>query len=145
MELYANLTAEEKEKLLRFPVYISLLAANQDGKLDDREKQKATDLVHIKNYENKEPALAKYYTEATAVFERNLVYLDAILPKEKSQREAAIRQQFAELEGILSKLGAEYNNAMHRSIQAFKEQVSKAHENVLEHFFFPFPIKGFTT
>lgn len=144
MELYANLSPQDKAKLLKFPVYITLLAANADGKLDDRERQKAQDLASIKNYDNKEPLLTRYYEEVAAVFESNLEAADAELPKDKSLREEAIREHFAELESIVSQLGVQYNNALHRSLQAFKEQVSKAHENVLEHFFFPFPIKGLT-
>ena len=144
MELYATLNPKEKEKLLQFPVYISLLAANADGELDDREKQKANDIAQIKNYDSKEPILIRYYEEVAAVFEHNLNHLDSILPKDKDEREAAIRQQFAELEGIVNKLGTQYNNALHRSLQSFKEHVSKAHQNTLEGFFFPFPIKGLT-
>ncbi|MFT3795472.1 hypothetical protein [Flavobacterium sp.] len=144
MEFYATLTEQEKNKLIQFPVYISLLAANQDGQLDDKEKQKANEVAHIKKYENKEPLLVKFYEDVEAQFASNLDALDAQLPHDKDQREAAIRQQLGELEGILSKLSTQYNNAMHRSIQTFKEYVSKAHENVLEHFIFPFPIKGFT-
>lgn len=144
MEFYATLPEQEKNKLLQFPVYITLLAANLDGELDEREKQKANEIANIKHYENKEPLLTKFYEEVQAVFSKNLDSIDAQLPKDKDQREAAIRQQLGELEGILSQLSTPYNNAMHRSIQAFKEHVSKAHENVLEHFFFPFPIKGFT-
>lgn len=144
MEFYTNLTEAEKNKLIQFPVYITLLAANLDGQLDEREKQKATEIAQIKHYENKEPLLKKFYEDVQQVFSRNLELLDTQLPKDKDQREAAIRQQLGELEGILAKLSTQYNNAMHRSIQAFKEHVSKAHENVLEHFLFPFPIKGFT-
>lgn len=144
MELYANLTPEEKFKLLRFPVYISLLAANADGKLDEREKEKATEFVNIKNYDNKEPLLVKYYTEAQAVFEDSLEYIDAQLPRHKEAREEAIKQQLEEIEEILRKLGSEYSKAMHRSMKSFMDYVSKAHENVLEHFLFPFSIKGFT-
>lgn len=144
MEFYSNLTPAEKNKLIQFPVYITLLAANLDGKLDDKEKQKATEIAQIKHYDNKEPLLVKFYQDVQEVFAQNLDSLDAQLPKDKDQREQAIRQQLGELEGILAKLSTQYNNAMHRSIQAFKEHVSKAHENVLEHFFFPFPIKGFT-
>lgn len=144
MELYADLTPTEKQKLLQFPAYMTLLAANADGKLDEREKQKAADFAHIKHYDSKEPLLVKYYSEVNAVFERDVEYLDSILPKDKHQREEAINHQLAELETILAKLGKAYGDAMQRSMLSFKEFVSKAHENVLEHFVFPFPIKGFT-
>jgi len=144
MELYANLTQEEKDKLLKFPAYITLLAANADGQLDEREKEKATEFVNIKNYDNKEPLLVKYYTEVQIDFARTLDYLDAQLPTDKDLREDALKQQLAELELILGKLGSEYIKAMHRSMESFKDYVSKAHDNVLEHFFFPFSIKGFS-
>jgi hypothetical protein len=144
MELYANLTSEEKDKLLKFPAYITLLAANADGKLDDREKQKANEFVNIKNYDDKEPLLVKFYAEVQTHFEQNLEYLDAQLPTDKQLREDALKQQIAELEVILGKLGSEYIKAMHRSMQSFMDYVSKAHDSVLEHFFFPFSIKGFT-
>lgn len=144
MELYASLTPQQKERLLQFPAYITLLAANADGQLDDRERQKAIDFAQVKNYDNKEPLLVKYYTEVQAVFEHNLNHIDAILPKDKQQREAALKQQLAEIEEILGLLGSEYIKAMHRSMQSFKDHVSRAHDNVLEHFIFPLPIKGLT-
>ncbi|MCU7549288.1 hypothetical protein OCK74_09180 [Chitinophagaceae bacterium LB-8] len=40
------------------------------------------------------------------------------------------------------KLGKEYASAMRRSMQSFKDHVSKAHHNVLVDFIFPIPIKG---
>jgi len=144
MELYANLSSEEKTKLLQLPAYITLLAANADGKLDDREKQKATEFVNIKNYDNKEPLLVKYYSEVQEHFEQTLEYIDAQLPTDKDQRENALKQQLSEIEIILNKLGTEYVKAMHRSMESFMDYVSKAHESVLEHFFFPFSIKGFS-
>ena len=144
MELYANLSSEEKTKLLQLPAYITLLAANADGKLDDREKQKATEFVNIKNYDNKEPLLVKYYSEVQEHFEQTLEHIDAQLPTDKDQRENALKQQLSEIEIILNKLGTEYVKAMHRSMESFMDYVSKAHESVLEHFFFPFSIKGFS-
>lgn len=144
MEFYTDLSPAEKEKLWQFPVYITLLAANLDGKLDEREKQKAREIAEIKNYDNKEPLLVQYYQDVNAHFAKNLDYLDGQLPKDREQREEAIRQQLGELEAIMHKLGTQYNNALHRSIQAFKEYVSRAHGNVLENFLFPFKIKGFT-
>lgn len=144
MELYANLSTHEKDKLLKFPAYITLLAANADGKLDNREKQKATEFANIKNYDDKEPLLVKYYAEVTENFKQNLEYIDAQLPADKDQREEALKQQIAEIETILNKLGSEYVKAMHRSMQSFMDYVSKAHDSVFEHFVFPLSIKGFT-
>ncbi len=144
MELYTTLTPQQKQQLLQFPAYISLLAANADGKFDEREKQKAVDIAHIKNYDNKEPLLTRFYTDVQATFGQILEELDAQLPRDKDQREEAIKNGLARIENVLSELGPEYVKALHRSMQAFKEYVSRAHDNVLEHFLFPLPIKGIT-
>ncbi|SCY41378.1 hypothetical protein [Flavobacterium caeni] len=144
MELYANLTHEQREKLQQFPAFISLLAANADGQLDDQEKQKAIDLAHIKDYDNKEPLLARYYQDVRENFAQQLDRLDALLPRDKKQREEAIKYQLTEIETILGVLGSAYAQAMRRSMQSFKEYVSNAHDHVLEHFLFPLPIKGIT-
>jgi hypothetical protein len=50
MKDFKNLTTEEYNKLLQFPAYISLLAANVDGYLDDAEKDAAVELTHIKTF-----------------------------------------------------------------------------------------------
>ena len=48
MKHFKNLTESENKALLKFPVYISLLAANGDGKMDEAEKKEAIKFSHIK-------------------------------------------------------------------------------------------------
>lgn len=50
MKQFNTLTKEEKEVLLKFPAYITLLAANSDGSLDKAEKKETIKLEHIKTY-----------------------------------------------------------------------------------------------
>jgi hypothetical protein len=45
-----NLSEQEYQELLKFPAYISLLAANSDGKMDETEKKAAIRFSHIKTY-----------------------------------------------------------------------------------------------
>ncbi|MCU7549289.1 hypothetical protein OCK74_09185 [Chitinophagaceae bacterium LB-8] len=40
MKSFEVLRLKEKETLLKYPAYISLLAANRDGKLDEEEKSR---------------------------------------------------------------------------------------------------------
>ncbi len=141
MKQFSTLTKDEKEALLNFPAYITLLAANSDGLLDKAEKKEAVKLEHIKTF-SADPLLAEFYKEADKVFKNNLEQLDKNLPKEKSSREAAIKKELTKLENIISKLGDDYTSVMHRSMKSFKDHVSKAHHNVLIDFIFPMPIKG---
>jgi len=143
MKLFKELTESENIELLKFPAYISLLAANSDDKLDAMEKQSAIKFSHIKTY-SCDPLLTKFYEEADKVFENNITQFNKDLPIKKAAREAAIKRELMKLETIVLKLGEEYTTIMHRSMKSFKDHVSQAHHSVLVDFIFPMPIKGLT-
>lgn len=142
MKPFENLSKEEYEMLLKFPAYISLLAANRDGKLDDVEKKSAIKFAHIKTY-SCDRLLVDFFRDVDKVFENNIVHLDKELPKGKENRDATIKSELHKLESLVLKSGKEYSSVMHDSMQSFKDHVSKAHNNVLVDFIFPLPIKGF--
>lgn len=141
MKSFKTLSIKEQKALLKFPAYISLLAANNDGRLDKAEKKAVVKFSHIKTF-SCNPLLTDFYTEADKHFEENIEVLDKGLPEGRDMREKAIRSELAELEKIVAKLGKEYVSIMHRSMKSFKDHVSKAHHNVLLDFIFPMPIKG---
>lgn len=143
MELFKNLSLEEQDKLLKFPAYITILAANSDGKVDAAEKEAALDLTHIRSYKSDEK-LSGFYKEAEKVFEQNIEELVAQLPQDKNEKEAVVINELKNVESILMKLGYSYTKAMHESMRTFKDHVSNAHNNVLQEFIFPIPIKGIT-
>lgn len=143
MNILENLTPQEKEKILKFPAYISLLAANNDGKLDEEEKKTAIKTSYIKTYAS-DPLVKSFYIEADKVFLKNIEALDRTLPRDRKSREEAIVKELSELENIILELGPTYCRVMHKSMKSFKDHVSNAHENVLEYFLFPVPIKGIT-
>lgn len=141
MIFFKDLSFEEKEALLKFPVYISLLAAEKNYHLDKKERKEAIRFNHIETY-SCDPLLSDFYKEADKEFVKNLTKIDEELPKEKEQREAAIQNELLKLENILLKMDKQYATVMHRSMLTFKDHVSKAHRNVLEYFLFPLPFKG---
>lgn len=143
MKPFKELTESEYKALLKFPAYISLLAANSDGILDEAEKKSAIKFSHIKTYSS-DPQLAQFYNEADKVFGNNIQQLNTDLPLGKKQREAAIKKELLNLEKIVLKLGKDYTSAMHRSMNSFKDHISQAHHSVLMDFVFPIPIKGLT-
>ena len=143
MKPFKKLTEQENKALLKFPAFISLLAANSDNKLDEAEKKSAIKFSHIKTYFC-DPLLAEFYKEADKVFEKNIQQLDKDLAIETTAREAALKKELIKLETIVVKLGEEYTTVMHRSMKSFKDHVSQAHHSVLMDFLFPMPIKGLT-
>lgn len=138
---FQNLSKQEYQLLLKFPAYVSLLAANADGKLDDSEKSSAVELAHIKSY-NCDPLLSDFFKEVDENFEETLHKLDNSLPKEKSKRDAAIIAQLEKIENLFSKMEAETIAVIHKSMNSFKDHISLAHHNALIDFLFPLRTLG---
>lgn len=138
---FKNLTIREHELLLQFPAYISLLAANTDGRLDTAERFSAIELAHVKTYSG-DPRLQEFFAEVNKTFEKTIDELDKTLPLGKQNRQLAIKAKLLRLEKIVLKLGSEYATIIHKSMGSFKDHVSRAHHNVLVDFLFPIPIKG---
>ncbi len=136
MKPFENLSQQEKDAMLKYPCYISLLAANKNGKIDEREKKEAIKFSHIKTY-SCNPLLSKFYAEADKVFQANIEQLDNELPIGKDERETAIKNELEKIEKILLKLDKDYASTMRHSMKSFKDHVSKAHHNVLEYLIFP--------
>jgi hypothetical protein len=141
MNPFKDLSMQENEELLKFPAYISLLAVNMNGKLDEAEIKSAIKFSHIKTYSS-DPLLGEYYSEADRVFENNIEQITKKLSTEKDNWKASIESELLNLEKIVSKLGNEYASIMQRSMKSFKDHVAKAHDSVLADFIVPIPIKG---
>lgn len=142
MTTYKDLNEKEKNMLLKFPVYVSLLAASHDHKIDLKEKKEALKLTHIKSFAS-DPRLREYYAEVEKHFEENLVAIDSELPKEKEYRKKAIEAEIQKAEEILKKLGRLHDETFRQSLRSYIDHVSKVHGNVLGYFVFPLSIKGF--
>ena len=136
-----NITRGEYEELLKFPAYVSLLAANTDGELDHTAEISAVEFAHMKTY-SCDPLLRDFYSDVDNNFKATLETLNKSLPSGKANRETEIKNKLLSLDESVLKLGDEFSLAMHRSMKSFKEHVSQAHHNVLIDFLFPIPIKG---
>jgi len=143
MKSFDDLKPAEKDLLLKFPVYVSMLAAEKNDHLDKIEKRTAIRFCHIKTF-TCDPLLSQFYHEAEKKFEININELDNKLPVDKKKREEIILNEMGKIENILLNLGTDYSLLMHRSMRSFKDHVSRAHRNILEYFVFPLPIGGIT-
>ena len=143
MELFKTLSNDEQQFLLKAPAYISLLAANLDGEMDEKEKKEAIELTHIKTFST-EPILRDYFKTVEVNFRKDILQLDNSLSKDPSEREKEIKMELSRLELIFQKLEEPFRSALHKSLQDYTDHVSKAHRNSLEFFLIPFFIKGLT-
>lgn len=127
--------------LLKAPAYLSLHAANADGKMDEREKETAIKLAHIKTFSSK-TILHDYYVKVEEKFNQFIEEINQQLPNSFVEREAAINKALKSLEPIFNKLDKAFALELQESLKSYEEHVSKAHRNILTSFIIPFYIKG---
>lgn len=141
MKPFKQLSFHDNKTLLNLPVYIALLAANGDGKLDNEEKLAAIEFATIKTFAF-DPLLETFYKELYGVFEKNIMQIDKNLPKEKIGRELAIKNQLVKIEKLVLKLDEQFVKVMYKNMNSLTTHISRAHHNMLIDFIFPIPISG---
>ena len=138
MKPFKQLSFHDNKVLMTLPVYISLLAANADGMMDEEEKMVAVEFAHIKSFSGN-PLLKSFYKETEMVFENSLIKINKQLPKERVSRELAIKKELMRIEKIVMKLEDSSNALLNQNMNALANHVSKAHNNALVNFIFPIP------
>ena len=141
MKTFQDLSEQDQAQLLKFPAYISLLASTSENGLDKKEKKAVVKLTHIRTFTT-DPLLSDFYRDAELSFAETLTALNKELPQEKVARRQTIIKELNKMDPILNKLGPHYGLVFRRSMEAYKQHVSRAHHNVLEFFIFPIPIEG---
>ena len=100
MSTFANPSTTEQQEFLKFPVYISLLAANKDGETNEQKRSSSINFDHMKT-DTCDPILVGFYEKADKFFKSNLIQLCNELPKRKIQRTTAITNELEKLEKLL--------------------------------------------
>jgi hypothetical protein len=131
------LNQEERDQLLKAPAYISLLAANADGKMDEEEKKAAMEISHIKTFSSP-PYLKPFYAQVEKNFSSDLDSLNSTLPKDKQEREAFISSELDRIRVITQRLDKDFAAALLKSFKGYISHVSRSHWNVLASFIDPF-------
>jgi hypothetical protein len=131
------LSAEERQTLLKAPAYISLLAANADGKMDEEEKKAALEISHIKSFSSP-PFLKPFYQEVEKNFLSDLRELNETLPTDKSEREKQIRATLDKIKSIAQKLDKDFAVVLLKSFNSYVSHITRAHWSVLASFVDPF-------
>jgi hypothetical protein len=137
------LNPDDKKKLLQAPAYISLLAANADGIMDEEEKYEAIKFSHIKTY-TAHKLLKPFYQEVEKHFLENIDDLNKILPADKQKRDQIIHDELENINSIIGKLDLFSSNTLRKSLKEYGDHISKTHKNIMESFVIPFSIGGLT-
>ena len=143
MELFQNMTQEERKLLISAPIYISLLVATHDGAMNEEEKKAAQKHAHLKTF-TADSVLSDYYKEVEGDFYEKIDELYNKLPQDAAEREISLREKIGQVESLLSKHPDEEAKKLLLSLESYSWHVSQSHKNISEDFIIPLRIKGLT-
>ncbi len=126
----ASLTAEEKETLFNMPVYVTLLIAGADEKIDKAEIARSIELAEL-NKKFSRPDLHDYYQVASEDFGEKILEMLGELPADHEKRALAIVAELEKLNDILPKLDKEFAIDLYASAKDLAKKIAKSSGGIL--------------
>lgn len=127
---FEDLREDEREVLLKAPVYVAILIAGADGNIDKSEKTEAIEVARNKQSRAREQ-LVEYYKEVGASFEERFNALLIELPSDSDERTSAITAELRKLNVILPKIEKNFAVKLHASLKELAKKIAEASGGVL--------------
>lgn len=127
---FEPLREDEIQVLLKAPVYVAILIAGADGKIDKSERREAIDVARTKQSRSREQ-LAAYYKLVGEKFEENFNALIDELPSGTDARISAITTELRKLNFILQKVDKNFAIKLIASLKDLAKKIAEASGGVL--------------
>ncbi len=127
---FNQLEEEECNILFLLPVWVTLLIAGADDKIDDRELSEAVKLVSKKQEESK-TLLATYYNIVARAIETNLKGYRAILPDDGEERNKIILEKLKQVNALWSRIDQTLAIELYESLKMLAKRVAEASGGIL--------------
>ena len=119
------LTEEETEALYLVPIWVSILIAGADNKIDKSEIKKAINIVNIKK-QKANKLIVDYYKMVAKKFEINLKGFVALMPEDKEQRINFLLNKLDRVNYYFSKLDIDFSHQLYLSFRDIANKVAHA-------------------
>jgi hypothetical protein len=120
-----NLTTDEISELHLIPVWVSILVAGADNKIDKTEFKKSIQIAN-KKQNTANSLILDYYKTVAAKFEVNLKGYIALMPNDKEQRVEFLLKKLERVNYIFSKLEKDFSYQLYLSFRDFANEVAHA-------------------
>ncbi|MEM7551059.1 MAG: hypothetical protein AAF363_15350 [Bacteroidota bacterium] len=127
---FDNLSEAEVNTLLKAPVYVTLLIAGADGKIDNNEIESAVSISKLKQSRARQ-ALIEYYKVVGQGFEKTLREQIVNLPGDTQQRGHSLIAELEKLNRILPKLDQPFAIKFYQSLKDVAKKVAESSGGVL--------------
>lgn len=127
---FEPLNNEEKELMLKAPALIAVLIAGADDKIDQRELNRAIELVNIKTFSEKQD-LQLYYQEVHKTIEKDIDAVIAALPGTADTRNPVISEELGKLNAALASIKPKFAHDLYVSWKGYSKKVAQAWGGVM--------------
>ncbi len=120
-----NLTNDELEELYLIPIWVSILIAGADNKIDRSEFKKAIKIANEKQKRGNE-IIIEYYKKVAEKFEVNLKGYIVLMPEDKAKRVEFLFKKLERVNYFFSKLEKDFAYQLYLSFRDFANKVAHA-------------------
>lgn len=120
-----NLTEDEIAELYLIPVWVSILIAGADNKIDKSEFNRSIQIVKQKQ-KTENQLIIDYYKTVADKFEVNLKGYIALMPKDKEQRVDFLLKKLERVNIFFPKLEKDFSYPLYLSFRDFAYKVAHA-------------------
>jgi len=121
-----NLTETEKEYVLQGPIFVALLIGGADGEMSTKERERISELIHVKTYSLKNEVEELY--EVLDKRDTN-AQVDAILnslPNNWEDRRVEISNQLSRVSKAIKKLDKAFATQYYKSLKGIAVAMANA-------------------
>lgn len=120
-----NLTNDELEELYLIPIWVSILIAGADNKIDRSEFKKAIKIANEKQKRGNE-IIIEYYKKVAEKFEVNLKGYIVLMPEDEEKRVEFLFKKLERVNYFFSKLEKDFAYQLYLSFRDFANKVAHA-------------------
>jgi hypothetical protein len=122
---FDGLDQPEKELMYSLPIYVAVLIAGADGKIDNNELKKAVAISGLKTTKARKE-LIDFYTEVNTDYEDKLKMTIANLPSDVREREKILIEKIAEVNAVMPKLESSFAVKLYASLKEIAKHIAEA-------------------
>ena len=122
---YEQLNEEEKDFMCSLPIYVSILIAGADGKIDRQEIKKAVTFTNLKTKKARKE-LIEYYQNINKDFEDKLKMTIANLPSDIKKREKHLIEEISRANDIFPKMEKVFTSKLYLSLKDIAKGIAEA-------------------
>ena len=127
---FENLREDDVRLMYKVPVYVTILIAGADGKIDKKELQEAVTITNLKKIKSRK-LMAEYYREVGETFEQELKKEIEALPSNAEERNAMIIEKLERLNIVWHYIDNKFAIQFYESMKDLAKKVAQASGGVL--------------